>query len=305
MPTQPLSALHAIGVRYRGSRPALGDERALDAYAASNVYGQAQVPVAISGPGLPEDLRSDVETDNLGLIGGAIATQVAAARRAGCAVLMTGGDCTHSTGVLGGLQDAHGPAARIGLVWFDAHGDFNTPKTTLSGMLGGMPVAVCAGLAYPRWRERSHIVAPLPTDRILMVDVRNLDPPEEQLIRATDIVIAAAAPGYPGEQLSRSVADLAERCDLLYLHIDSDILDASLVPNHATKEPNGPSMQQVHAAIETVMSSGKVAVLAVVSVYGEGEGSALSVASGIELIRGGLRSWRRYGLPLYSGGQKD
>jgi arginase len=298
MSTQPLSALHVIGVRYRGSRLAAGDERALDAYAASDVYRQAQAPIDISEPRLPDNLRGDDEIDNLGLLGAAIAGEIATARKAGRAILMTGGDCTHSTGVLGGLQDAHGPAARIGLVWFDAHGDFNTPTTTRSGMLGGMPVAVCAGLAYPRWRERSHIVAPLPTDRILMVDVRNLDPPEEQLIRATNIVIAAPAPGYPGAELSRSVADLAECCDLLYLHIDSDILDESLVPNHATKEPNGPSMQQVQAAIETVMATGKVAVLALVSVYGEGAGSAVSVASGIALLRGGLQSWRRYGLPL-------
>ncbi|MEZ4614225.1 MAG: arginase family protein [Caldilineaceae bacterium] len=82
---------------------------------------------------------------------------------------------------------------RIGLVWFDAHGDFNTPKTTISGMLGGMPVAVAAGLGYANWRLGSHIVAPLPTERILMVDVRNLDPLEEQLIHATAVAIAARA----------------------------------------------------------------------------------------------------------------
>jgi arginase len=164
-------------------------------------------------------------------------------------------------------------------------------------MLGGMPVAVCAGLAHSGWRERSRIIAPLSTNRILMVDVRNLDPEEEQLIRATDITIAAAAAGFPGADLASSVADLAARCDLLYLHIDSDILDASLVPNHGTREPNGPSLAQVLSAIETVMATGKVAALAVVSVYGEGDGSATSVASGIELIGSALQSWRRYGLP--------
>lgn len=297
MTTQQLSALHVTAVRFRGSRPAAGDERSIDAFATSGVYQQAGVPVELHEPAFPEQLRSEVETDNLGLLGDVIADQIANARRAGQAVLVTGGDCTHITGVLGGLQDAHGPAARIGLVWFDAHGDFNTPRTTLSGMLGGMPVAVCAGLAFPTWRERSHITAPLPTDRILMVDVRNLDPAEEQLIRATEITIASPAPGFPGADLAQSVAQLAERCDLIYLHIDSDILDESLVPNHGTKEPNGPSMAQVRAATETVMATGKVAALAVVSVYGEGEGSATSVASGIELIRGGLEAWRRYGVP--------
>jgi len=299
MATQSLEALHVTGVRYRGSRPAQGDERALDAYTRANVYRRAQVPAAYGEVAFPEHLRGAAEPDNLGLIGGAIADTIAAACRAGTGAVLTGGDCTHSTGMLGGLQAAHGPAARIGLAWFDAHGDCNTPRTTRSGMLGGMPVAVCAGLAHPGWRARSRILAPLPTDRILMVDVRNLDPEEERLIRATDITIAAAASGFPGADLASSVADLAARCDLIYLHIDSDILDASLVPNHGTREPNGPSMAQVQSAIDTVMATGKVAALAVVSVYGEGEGSAVSVASGIELIGGALQSWRRYGLPAW------
>jgi arginase family enzyme len=130
----------------------------------------------------------------------------------------------------------------------------------------------------------------------LKVDIHNLDSEEEQLIRATDITIAAAL-GKPGADLATSVAELSARCDLLHLHIDLDILDASLVSNHGTREPNGPSMAQVQTAIDTVMVSGKVAALAVVSVYGEGEGSAVSVASGIELIGSALQSWRRYGLP--------
>ncbi len=292
-----LSGLQVIAVRYVGSRLAQGDERALDAYIASGVYHTARVPVEVVEPAFPEALRVEDEPDNLGLLGGEIARAVAFARRQGKAVLMTGGNCTHATGILGGLQDAYGLAARIGLVWFDAHGDFNTPKTTLTGSLGGMPVAVCAGLAYPRWREASHIAAPLPTDRIVMVDVRNLDETEEALIRATDILVAAPAPGFPGADLGHSVAALASRCDMLYLHIDADILDESLVPNHGTAEPDGPDMRQVQAAIDAVMATGKVVALAVVSVYGQGDGCQVSVASGIELIRAGLEAWRRYGMP--------
>jgi arginase len=297
MSTSPISALSVIGVRYRGSNPAANDERALDAYAASGVYQTAQVMFELIEPEFPEEKRRIEETDNLGIINGAIASEVAEAHRHWHAVLLTGGDCTHCTGVLGGLQDVNGPDARIGLVWFDAHGDFNTPNTTLSGMLGGMPVAVSAGLAYPHWREGSHIAAPIPTDRIVMVDVRNLDPAEEQLIHATDVVIAAPAPGFPGENLGTAVADLAGRCDMLYLHVDADILDESYVPNHGTREPNGADMEQVLAAIDTVMATGKVVAFAVVSIYGEGEGSETSIASGIELIRGGLKSWCKYGLP--------
>lgn len=294
--TKPLTSIQVIGVRYRGSSLAQRDERSLDAYTAANVYAAAEVPFQVAEPRFPEELRQSEPTDNLGILGGLIAESVADARRQGKGVLMSGGDCSHITGVIGGLQDAHGADARIGLVWFDAHGDFNTPKTTLSGMLGGMPVAVAAGLAYPRWREGSHIAAPLPTDRIVMVDVRNLDAPEEQLIRATEVVIASPAAGFPGEDLAQAVGELAARTDYIYLHIDSDILDESYVPNHGTKEPDGPNMEQVLAAIDTVMATGKVAALAVVSVYGEGEGSQRAVQSGIELIRGGLAQWRQHGM---------
>lgn len=210
---------------------------------------------------------------------------------------MAGGDCNHMTGVVGGLQDAHGAGARIGVVWLDAHGDFNTPQTTISGSLGGMPLAVAAGLAFPTWREGAHIAAPLPTDRIVMVDVRNLDPAEAQLIHAVGIPIAAPAPGFPGTDLAETVAVLADRCDLIYLHIDSDILDISLVPGHATEESEGPNIEQVLTAVETIMATGKVAAYAVVSVYAGGAGRERNLASGMALIEGGLRSWRRYGLP--------
>jgi len=263
----PITKLQIIGVRYSDSHLAPDDERSLDAYTDAGVYSTAGVPYDITEPRFDESQRSAEETDNIGLLGGLIAQEVATARQAGSAVLMTGANCSHMTGVVGGLQDAHGPTARIGIVWFDAHGDFNTPHTTLSGMLGGMPLAVAAGLCYPKWREGSHVVAPLPTDRIVMVDVRNLDP-----------------------------AQLADRCDLIYLHIDSDILDASLVPNHGTVEPNGPDMAQVQQAIDIVMATGKVAALAVVSVYGSGEGAEISQASGVELIRGGLAAWQKYGM---------
>lgn len=295
---QPLTALHVVAIRYRGSRLAARDERSIDAYTNADVYNAAGVPVTVVEPRFPELRRSEVEPDNLGILGGEIAKTVATGRRTNSAVLMAGGDCSHITGVIGGLQDAHGPEATVGLVWLDAHGDFNTSKTSISGMLGGMPVAVAAGLSHPKWRTGSHIVAPLPTERIVMVDVRNLDPLEEQLIRATDVTVAAPAPGFPGADLEEAINALARRCDYLYLHIDSDILDESYVPNHGTKEPNGPNMEQVLGVVDTAMATGKVVALAVVSVYGEGEGSETSVASGIELIRGSLERWQQHGLPV-------
>jgi arginase len=304
--SKPLTALQAIQIRYRSHHLVGGRQRALAAYQSAGVYAAAGVPVEIREPRMPAGCVEAEPHVQLGCLNGAIAEAAAEGFRAGRAVLMTGGNCSHAPGVLGGLQDAYGPGARVGLVWFDAHGDFNTPHTTLTGSLGGMPVAVCAGLGLPASRERAHIRAPLPTDRIVLVDVRNLDPAEQALIAATDAVIAAPAPGYPGEDLGPAVARLADKVDLLYLHVDADVLDGSLVPNHPTVEPDGPSLAQVQAAMACVMATGKVAAFAVVSVYfaQRAEASsavdvstAIDLASGAELVRGGLTSWRRYGSP--------
>ena len=293
----PLTSLQVIGIRYRGTRPDLSDERCLDAYVQAGVYNSAGIPVQNSEPKFPEAQRTDDEPINLGLLSGVVADTIGQARKANKAVVMTGGDCTHITGMLGGLQQALGAAAKIGLIWLDAHGDINTPQSTLTGSYGGMPVAVCAGLAFPTWREGSAIQAPLPMDRILMVDVRNLDPAEQSLLDFAGVPVAAPASGFPGTNVQAAIDDLAERVDHIYLHVDSDILDATLVPNHGTREPNGPDLAQVQQIIAAVMQTGKVSGYAVVSVYGGEPGRDVSVQSGIGLIGSGLRAWAQAGQP--------
>ena len=123
MSTQPLAALQVVGIRYNNSQPETRDETPLDHYQAAAIYTAAGVPVQMIEPRFPEETRMAIETDNLGLIGGEIANAVADGLRSGAAVLVVGGNCSHMTGVVGGLQDNYGPSARIGLVWFDAHGD--------------------------------------------------------------------------------------------------------------------------------------------------------------------------------------
>ena len=272
-----------VGVRYRNATACHKDERSVDALIASGIFASGTSPVATTTPtmdGIPE--HADIPT-NIGMYNARIAADVAQARRRGERVFMIGGDCTHVTGVFSGLQAAHGAEARIGLVWFDAHGDFNTSKTTLSGMLGGMPVAVCAGLTHPQWRMQAGISVPLPTERIVMVDVRNLDPKERTLIESTDVTVVPCET----DALKAAMEHLVPQCDYIYLHIDEDILDIRYVPNHMTAEPNGPDMATVQAAIRTVaeVAGNKLVAQALVSVMNTGAGAETSVASGIELIR--------------------
>jgi arginase len=289
------NALQVVAVRYHGTR-FLGEESyELESYRREDLYSASGWPVSYAEPRLPDGAPQNDEIARLGLLNGAIADQVAQARKEGQAVLLAGGNCHHATGVLGGLQDAHGAAARIGLVWFDAHGDFNTAQTTRSGMLGGMPVAVCAGLTHPVWREGAHISAPLPTDRLVMGDLRSLDPAESQLLQAVGVRPVAMRAGAPGPALADAVADLAARVDWIYLHIDVDILDFSLVPYHNTGEPGGLDLEQAQRAVETVLATRKVAALGLVSVYTTGGPDVLDIRSGSALLQSSLRAWSRFG----------
>lgn len=279
--------LHVVEIHYHDSNPAPDRIWETEAYRQDGIYAAAGGDVSIDTPTLPDSERTDDRIINLGLVGGHIADAVAHGLQSGRHVLITGGNCSHLPGVLGGLQQALGATARIGLVWFDAHGDFNTPKTTLTGRLGGMPVAVSAGLCYPRWRSLAHLAAPIPTDRIVMVDVRNLDPDEERLIRATDVTVARR-----GDPFAEIISRLAAETDFIYLHIDLDILDAGFAPTHPTKEPNGPDIDETLAAVDTVLRSGKVGALALVAVYAAGPERQTTLHSAEALLRGCLERWR-------------
>jgi arginase len=231
----------------------------------------------------PEQTSGDRILD-LGRHGTLVAEAVAGAVEAGAMPVLAGGTCSHLPGMLAGLQRAYGSTGRIGLVWFDAHGDFNTPKTTRSGMLGGMPVAVAAGLCHPVWREGAGMAAPLPTDRIVMVDVRNLDPEEAALVDATAVTVSQLVEGKPGPTAEEAIAALAERVDHLYVHVDADVLDARFQPNHPTVEPDGPDLERTLAAIRAAFATGKVRAYAVVSVNPDGPDGPTSLASGMAML---------------------
>lgn len=266
-----------------------------DAYLAAGLIERiTSLGVEVAGtarPALPGDRVSGDPIVNLGRYNAMIAHEAAAALAAGAKPLLAGGTCSHLIGMLAGLQTGLGPATRIGLIWLDAHGDFNTPRTSHSGMLGGMPVAVAAGLCLAPWREKAGMTAPLPTNRIVMVDVRNLDKEEADLIRATDVSVSKFGPNWTIDGIATAIQHLADRVDALYLHVDSDILDAAFQPNHPTAEPDGPDVRTVLAVLRVAFSTGKVRAYGVVSVNPTGPQGSISLESGLELVLGGVARW--------------
>lgn len=242
---------------------------------------------------LTEQERAPGETlANIGRLGRRTADLVANSRIHGDGTLVIAGDDTSVVGVVAGLQRCHGAGARIGLVWLDAHGDFNTPETTMSGILAGMPVATIAGLATPRWREAAGMLAPIPTDRIMIAGARELDVREEALIRATSVqVLTGDDLREPGTYVP-AVESLAAPCEMLILHLDLDLLDPDLVPSSPTPAARGLRIDEVEAVMAHVLGTGKVAVVTVAGLNpGGGTRGTRSIASALEVIEKGLAAW--------------
>ncbi len=205
-------------------------------------------------------LTSEEDTEyggwkRLGMALGHFADIVATNERQGWFTVGLLATCPSMPGLVAGLQHSGpgGKPLRIGMLWLDAHPDFNTPETTRSGSLGGMPVSVATGRALTIMRRDAHLDPPLEDRRIVMGGVRLTDPLEQELLdhsRIQQVSVDDLRGATPAvfAQLDR----LNQISDKLYIHIDMDVLDPREVMGHQNKVPNGPSSEELAALFEQI-----------------------------------------------------
>lgn len=200
--------------------------------------------------------------------------------------------CPSMLGLVAGLQHS-GPTRepiKVGMLWLDAHPDFNTPETTRSGSLGGMPVAVATGRALQRLRLDARLDPPLSDRHIVMGGVRLSDPLEQSLLDQSFI-----------EQLSvddlrnmtpavfAQLDRLSRLTDKIYVHIDMDALDPREVMGHGNKVPNGPSSEELARLFEAIFSRyPKASAIGFATIPATDEGG-LSLLAVNRMIAGAIR----------------
>jgi arginase len=150
--------------------------------------------------------------------------------KAGVRPVSLAGDCCTAVPVLAGLWAA---GIEPVLIWIDAHGDFNTPETSPSQFLGGMPLAMMVGRG-PQWMCEAVGLTPFPEQRVWLIDGRDLDPLERQALDASRVNRA-------------SVDELASLTfeGPVYVHLDTDVIDATEAPGFNYPVPGGPSAAQI------------------------------------------------------------
>jgi len=170
-----------------------------------------------------------------------------------------GGECSICVGTLAGLKRAI--RGELGVVWVDAHGDFNTPETTPSGYIGGMCLALACGRGPKLNKIARTCERLLKEENVVHVGSRSLDPAESENMSSSPMKI------YPASFVRKeglestvklAVSSLADQCDWIAFHLDVDSIDPTVIPAVNFPAPNGLTLKETQAIVDAVERTGKL-----------------------------------------------
>jgi len=243
--------LRGLGLRDRlAARPGLADMTWLDHGDAANDPGWIADPH-------PRAKNLDRLVAYLGRLAAHVESGLEQPGNEASALLAPGGDCTTHAGAMAGIRRAR-PGIQLGLAWFDAHGDFNTPDTTPSGNVWGMPFAMACG----RGDERLVAAAEGPSVRTLDAGLfggQVLDETESRMLAASGVAqFGAGMLGDPAGQAAAAAwaATVSGRIDAWYVAFDLDALDASGNWAVAMPETDGLTLSAAVGAVRAIATSG-------------------------------------------------
>jgi len=168
-----------------------------------------------------------------------------------------GGECSICVGTLAGMKD--NTKGKAGVIWVDAHGDFNTPETSPSGYIGGMCLALACGHG-PRLNETAQ--EPLvKEENVIHLESRALDPLESARMSSSLMKIyssSALREKEAASTISSSIDSLAERCDWILFHLDIDSLDPQLIPAVDFPATNGLNFNEIRSMVGATYGTRKM-----------------------------------------------
>lgn len=194
-----------------------------------------------------------------------LAQRVAAVVDAGRFPVVLGGDHSLSIGTMSGVRRVR---PNTGVIWLDAHGDFNTPATTPSGNVHGMSLAVINGRGAPE------LVAclegrQLRPEQTVLIGVRDLDDGERQLLLQSGVTVYTMQEvdrlGLP-VVMEQALARLRPHVDGIHLSLDLDVFEPDLAPGVGTPKPGGLTYREGHLAMEMLAEIGLLVSMELVEV---------------------------------------
>ena len=205
-------------------------------------------------------------------------------------LVVVGGECSETVGTMAGAAEAFG--GKAGMLWMDAHGDFNTPQTSPSGYIGGMCLAMACGRAPGLGIELGKNAPPIAEERLVHVGSRALDEPEMESFGSSPATMLAApqVKKAGAESTAKNIVKHLERSsDWIVCHLDLDVIDPTLFPSVNYPAPGGLDLEDVAVIIEGVVATGKLRVLEVVAYNESKDRDGSGAKTVVDLVRKVLR----------------
>lgn len=178
--------------------------------------------------------------------------------------LFLGGDHSISIGTVSGVA---GPG-RTGVIWLDAHADFNTHETSPSGNIHGMPLGVLAGHGHPDLVGIGGEGAGVDPEDIVVIGLRSVDPEEQRLLREAGVKVYTMKEidAYGAARVVRQALKELSHLDRVHLSFDLDVMDPAVAPGVGTPVRGGLTYREAHLIMELINEFGIVTSLDVVEV---------------------------------------
>jgi arginase len=170
------------------------------------------------------------------------AERVSAMHASGGISIVLTGNCNGALGTIAGLG-----TSSTAVLWFDSHGEFETPETTRSGFLDGMGLAIGTGACWRHLSQQIVQFTPIPARHITLVGVRQLGVEEEQNLSGSGIHVIGAESVRQQTHLPAlgAAAAAAANCSSLYIHFDLDVLDPGVAAWNRWTPPGGLNVKQI------------------------------------------------------------
>jgi arginase len=201
---------------------------------------------------------------------GTLAQMVEGALKGGAAPLVLGGDHSIAVGTVAGVsRHFHGAGRKFGILWIDAHADMNTPESSPSGNVHGMPLACCAGIGPEVLVNLADHAPMVDPKNVVLVGLRDVDQLERGAVK--NLGVRAFTMRDIDERGMRAVMEEAiaiasAGADGIHLSLDMDVVDPEYAPGVGTPVRGGVTYREAHLAMEMICDSGHMASMEVVEV---------------------------------------